>query len=102
MQDLARRHRITMLVFHYFFVIRIVIALWAFFIRYEAKVPYWGGPKTWLLVQAFYVYLPLCIAFVVYSLYLVSKQRWRHRLVIANWILFLTAIGAEVLYLTWP
>ncbi len=86
--------------FHYFFVARISSALVAWFVTLEARVsPYAGGPQSWMGLLIVYVYAPICLAFVVYSLFVLIKRRGMQRRLALNWVLFFVAIAAEMLYL---
>ena len=78
-----------------FFIARILLALWAWVTGFEGVGGYWGGPQTWMLVLWFYVCLPVGLFFVGYTVYLVVRGRWRHRLLGATWALSCAAVAAE-------
>ena len=82
-----------------FFSVRTMLALWAWVTDVEIIGPYWGGPHAWMLLLWLYVYLPVCVLFLGYTVYLLIRGQWRHRLLGVNWVLFFVAVTAEVLYL---
>ena len=92
--------RVSNLVFHYFFVARIAVALLAWLFGLEnGPGRWWMGPGYWMALLMGYVYLPICVFFIAYNVFLLFRKPYRQRLNAINWVLFFVAIAAEVIYL---
>ena len=91
--------RAVNLIFHYFFVARIVIALFAWLFGFGSEPGrWWMGPGYWMFMFWAYIYAPVCLFFFAFNFAWLFDKQYRQRLNTINWVLFFVALGVEMLY----